>query len=159
MVPPMPQPGSPLELVARAAPGPQTTIRFVHDPFRVAPLSVLVIHGAKRTIASLPVYDVDVGPYADLEARRNTELELPRFELSFPEGLATAPVSVEPSPAVSSELTDPLPMDPLPLTTRRPRPRRALIAVAATLAVLLSVSTVGLLSTPAHALSVFSTSP
>ena len=155
----MPHPGSPLELVARAAPGPHTTIRFVHDPFRVAPLSVLVIHGAKRTIASLPVYDVDGGPFADLEMRRNTELELPRFELSFPEGLAPAPVAVSSSPTVSLELTDPLPMEPLPLTTRRLRPRRAWIAVAAAVAVLLSVSTVGLLSTPAHALSVLSTSP
>jgi len=154
----MPQPGSPLELVARAAPGPHTTIRFVHDPFRVAPLSVLLIHGAKRTIASLPVYDVDGGPYAELEMRRNTELELPRFELSFPEGLAPAPV-VEPSPAALAEPADLLPMAPLPLITRRSRPRRAWIAVAAAVAVFLSVSTVGLLSTPAHALSVLSTSP
>ncbi len=154
----MHQPGSPLELVARAAPGPHTTIRFVHDPFRVVPLSVLVIHGAKRTIGSLPVYDVDGSPYAALATRRNTELELPRFELSFPEGLASAPV-VETAPAASAEPADLLPMAPLPLTTRRLRPRRAWIAVAATVAVLLSVFTAGLLSTPAHALSVLSTSP
>jgi hypothetical protein len=154
----MHQPCSPLELVARAAPGPHTTIRFVHDPFRVVPLSVLVIHGAKRTIGSLPVYDVDGSPYAALATRRNTELELPRFELSFPEGLASAPVAVETPPAASAGPAD-LPMAPIPLTSRRMRPRRAWVAVAAAVAVLLSVSTVGLLSTPAHALSVLSTSP
>ncbi len=154
----MPQPGSPLELVARAAPGPHTTIRFVHDPFRVAPLSVLVIHGTKRTVGSLPVYDVDGSPFADLESRR-TELELPRFELSFPEGLAQAPAALQPAPSLPAQPVDPLPEEPLPLTTRRSRPRRALIAVAAAVAVLLSVSAVGLLSTPAQALSVLSTAP
>ncbi|HNS96649.1 MAG TPA: hypothetical protein PLJ27_01195 [Polyangiaceae bacterium] len=86
---------SPFEIVARAAPGPNTVIRFVDEPFRVSPLSVLIVNSPKPPIRPLPVYDVDGGPFAELVLRRSPDRELPRFELTFPEGITPSLPSFE----------------------------------------------------------------
>lgn len=99
----------PIELVARSAEGPPIVIQFVDGPSDVRPLSVLVVQHNRdpHYVPALPTYDIEVE--ARVGAARETELELPQFEL---------PMELEPR-GLAQEDGVPMPEASNLLTTRR----------------------------------------
>ncbi|MFW5738814.1 MAG: hypothetical protein ACOC1F_00465 [Myxococcota bacterium] len=73
--------GYPIQLVARTVHGPPTIIRFVDDTGHAVPLSQVLAEDA-RGVQELPTYDAIPTLDDEVEAERQTELELPRFELA-----------------------------------------------------------------------------
>ena len=99
----------PIELVARRAEGPPIVIRFVDEPSDVRPLSILVVQHNRDPyyVPALPTYDIEIEE--QVEAVRETDLELPRFEL---------PMDLEPC-VLSQGDGARMPEEPILLTTRR----------------------------------------
>ena len=97
----------PIELLARRAEGPPIVIRFVDEPSDVRPLSILVVQHNRDPyyVPALPTYDIEI----EEQAARETDLELPRFEL---------PMDLEPcvlSQGDGARMSE----EPILLTTRR----------------------------------------
>ena len=69
----------PAELVAQCLEGPPVVVRFVDEPTDARPLSILVVQHNRDPlyVPQLPTYDLEG------EAERETEMELPRFELAY----------------------------------------------------------------------------
>jgi hypothetical protein len=99
----------PIELVARSAEGPPIVIRFVDGPSDARPLSTLVVQHNRDPyyVPALPTYDIEVEER--VEAARETDLELPRFEL---------PMELEPCVLLEADGAS-MPEEPILLTTRR----------------------------------------
>lgn len=134
----------PLDLVARSVQGPPTIIRFVDEPCNAVPLSLLLLEQEPDMIVELPSYD-DIT--VDAEARRSSELELPRFELpGFDPEVSVENNNAARAPESVDAATSPAPLAP---------PRRQVsfaTALAAALVVALTLVSASALALASKAL-------